>query len=232
MSWAAAYDGGRIRGYVVDPTGASLPAHIRLVTRDPKSPWIKGDTNWSGEFLIEDVPPGSYRVEAWSAGFRANHVSDVLVSARQTVDVGTIELNLIGCDDPGVICDDFGLSPKPDPHPIIDRVGLTLSLGAGADLDRGRLAEVGSKKADLWLNGRDGELYLSPGDGARFSTLNPATAGCTDVHYDKDPVRIDGLGPGYDLCVRTKIGRFAHVLITSEVPANTVEVKIWLVTRK
>ena len=234
MSAAATNDGGRVRGLVVDPTGASLPAHIRLVPLNPKSLWIKGDSNQAGEFLIDDIPPGTYRLEAWSTGFRANHVSDVIVSAGQTADAGTIELSLVGCDDPKIICDSFFVTePEPDPHPIITRSGLTLRLGSGVDLDRTSLAEIASmNQADLFFRQQDTELYLSPGIGAQLSILNPSTADCTDVHYGNTPVRIDGLGPGYDLCVRTKIGRFAHVLMMSEVPASSVELKIWLVTRK
>ena len=234
MSVAAADEGGRIRGRIVDPTGASLPAHIRLVPLDPKSPWIKSDTNQAGEFLIEDVPAGNYRVDAWFPGFRANHVSDVLIAEGHVTIVDDIELSLIGCDYPGVSCDPiFTTEPEPDPHPIVARGALTLRLGSGANLDRIWPADVGSKKkADLFFNQPDAELYLSPGEGSQLSMLNPPTADCTDVHYGNTSERIDGLGPGYDLCVRTKTGRFAHVLIVGDVPASSFELKIWLVTRR
>jgi hypothetical protein len=89
---------GSISGLVVDDSGAPVES-FRIVARPlremgPTSPSPKMDNSSGsdGRFLLEDVPEGTWVVEA-SAPDRANGVaSDVRVAAGSSVDVGRIRL--------------------------------------------------------------------------------------------------------------------------------------------
>jgi hypothetical protein len=93
---------GSISGLVVDDAGAPVES-FRILARPlremgPTSPSPKMDNSsgTDGRFLLEDVPEGTWVVEA-SAPDRANGVaSDVRVAAGSSVDVGRIRLTAGG----------------------------------------------------------------------------------------------------------------------------------------
>ena len=87
------------------------------------------------------------------------------------------------------------------------------------------------KLTDIWFtDSRDGGAYLTPGEGARISPPNPTSGDCKETKYDKTPIRVDGLGPGNDICVRTSDGRLSHIYFDDEVTAGSV-LRLWHVTR-
>jgi len=72
-----------------------------------------------------------------------------------------------------------------------------------------------------------GALTLAVANGATISPPN-----CADARFSRDPVEVNGLGPGHDMCVRTGRNRRAHLFITEEAWNDTVELKLWYVIRK
>ncbi|MEZ5347563.1 MAG: alpha-2-macroglobulin family protein, partial [Pyrinomonadaceae bacterium] len=88
---------GAIRGTVLDMTGAVIPGADVLVSTSDRSVILKGKSDESGVFLIENVEPGNYSVEISAAGFRKAVYSNVRVSSQSltqievTMDVGTVD---------------------------------------------------------------------------------------------------------------------------------------------
>ncbi|HEV2388523.1 MAG TPA: TonB-dependent receptor [Candidatus Acidoferrales bacterium] len=79
---------GSLAGIVQDPTGARIPA-AKIVVRSPASAAERQATaDDNGEFRIDDLPPGAYRVEVQAAGFaQASAPVTVLVSSVRSVTV-------------------------------------------------------------------------------------------------------------------------------------------------
>ncbi|MEZ5344902.1 MAG: alpha-2-macroglobulin family protein [Pyrinomonadaceae bacterium] len=78
-------------------TGAVIPGADVLVSTSDRSVILKGKSDESGVFLIENVEPGNYSVEISAAGFRKAVYSNVRVSSQSltqievTMDVGTVD---------------------------------------------------------------------------------------------------------------------------------------------
>jgi hypothetical protein len=72
---------------------------------------------------------------------------------------------------------------------------------------------------------------LKPLNGARISQLGEADSNCGHARYQREAVRIDGLGPGSDLCVRTNGGARSQIFITGEVQPGSEELRLYFVTR-
>jgi Carboxypeptidase regulatory-like domain len=231
----AAPEQARIRGRVEDSAMEHLPnAVVRLIPKDSTSTKYRLAGDSAGMFASSDIAPGMYTLGISLRGFRERFVRDVALAAGQIKDVGPIVLDFAGCDAPGVSCD----SGKPSSILASGYFSLHRSCGADLDLDRDSVAcpQAGKtmptrlrNRIDLWFSDNKDGVYLTPGNGASISPPNP-DKGCEEAKYDKTPVRIDGLGAGSDLCVRTSDGRSSHVFITSEVTADPI-LKLWHVTR-
>jgi len=222
---------GQVRGLVTDQTGAAIPnAAVRLIPRDSAPVRYRGKAGPDGVFRIEGISPGTYSLRAGLLPFRENSANSFTVRDGETTDVGTIMLSLLGCDAPGVICDDFTGEPQPNLRIASGHVNVRYSCGA--DFDRGEVScpETAARfrlTPDVWLTRRNGgAVYLTPANGALITPPNQCSS-----KYDKNPIRIDTLGPGSDLCVRTSEGHTAHVMIVDEVDADPV-VKLYYVTTK
>ena len=86
---------GALVGVVRDSTGAVIPnADVRAVNEGTGIAY-PGKTNASGEYRINNLPNGSYDLEATMSGFQAYTVKNIGVGANnvQTQDVA---LNVIG----------------------------------------------------------------------------------------------------------------------------------------
>jgi hypothetical protein len=192
------------------------------------------------------MEPGSYTIAISLRGFREKFVDNVLVAGQHEVDLGKILLKLAGCDAPGVMCDSLGREPttgKRFAHGYIN-----VPLGCGADADKGAVSctivldedqpntpSPGSsdRASDFWLRAAHGpHLYLEPRKGAQLAEPNSAETDCSDAVYQHQHIRIDGLGPGSDFCLRTNEGRVSRVSFTAEVQPDSQEIAIYYVTWK
>lgn len=230
----AADDTAKVSGRVVDDTGAPLPgSFIRLIPKDTSMTAYKIKAGQENALFGGEVAPGIYSVAAWTEGFRERLVKDIAILPGKTTDLGTISLDMGGCDAPGVSCTG---------DPVMGRVHssnfVTLRQSCGYDFDASKLTcpEPGKKMGkgprhdvDVWFVNQSNGVFLMPGDGASISSLQPG-GGCTDAKYGAEPVRVDGLGPGNDVCIRTSDKHVSHIFINEDVTPQSL-LKLWHVTR-
>jgi hypothetical protein len=87
------------------------------------------------------------------------------------------------------------------------------------------------RKVDFRLiRKQDGHLYLGPRPGAIFAEPNTA-ADCRRTPFKPQPVRIDGLGLGSDVCMVTRAGRPVHIMLTSEVEPDATTLTVTYTVR-
>ena len=79
--------------------------------------------------------------------------------------------------------------------------------------------------------GSDQRVYLEPLNGAQAAEANSADD-CQNPKFGDRAVRVDGLGRGSDVCLRTNQGRRSHVFFTEEVEPDSKGISIYYVTRK
>ena len=68
--WAQAYSGS-LTGLVTDPSGAVVPSVAVKLTDVNKGYAYTGQTDETGRYLLRSLPPGTYRLTATAAGFKA-----------------------------------------------------------------------------------------------------------------------------------------------------------------
>src|ERR1044071_834380 len=115
--------GGLIRGILTDATGAVLPGgFIRVFQTSSNALITRLRVEPDGTFQTEQLQPGSYTVVAWMKGFSARRLSVVVLEGQKT-DMGKIQLEVVSCDAPSVICDDFGIGTRNRPPDRIHSQG-------------------------------------------------------------------------------------------------------------
>jgi hypothetical protein len=225
-----------IRGEVTDASSAAIGnALIRVITKNSTSVVYRGNTkDDDGIFCVKDLSPGTYTVKVWQNGFRGNLVRDVVVRGHKTTNIGTIQLEVGSCDAPGVYCDDFitplNFPSKPDPVVDAARTHLKLPRACGADLVKGKVicpqSEGAAKDMDVVFLEEHGALLLRPANGSRIQR------DCNGAFRDR-ALRIEGLGRGDDLCVRTGKGYESHLFFEGDdVEPSTTQLTLWIVTKK
>jgi hypothetical protein len=98
-----------------------------------------------------------------------------------------------------------------------------MPLECTADLDKGRAlcsvapegrspaSPMSDLGADIWLHLRsDNHVYLEARNGARLANPNAAETDCRKTAFPDYGVRVDGLGPSSDLCLRTNEKALTH----------------------
>jgi hypothetical protein len=197
-----------------------------------------------GQFRLAGVESGVYTIRITVQGFRDKTVSGVHVAPGQQTDLGVVALEIAGCDAPGVICDDFGLSVYEDPihaQGIIEIPQLcAVDINEGhwrcrVNPDgRGVIPPLQDPDSDFWIReGNSGTIWLAPRNGAGLA-LNPPTtenkSGCISASYSTKEVRIDGLPLGSRVCIHTNLGRYAEVTFTEVVKPKAEKVKAAFIT--
>jgi hypothetical protein len=204
--------GGSVVGQIVDPGLASRKSHraghIRNVWQDNLP--VSRREAWQ-------VPRGCHRSRTYTVaisvgGFREALIDHVVVAAGSEVDLGKVTLKFAGCDAPGVMCDSFSAEPPGD-RPFSNGE-IKIPIECAADLDKGRVLcrFLRDHRSDIWLQlGSDNHVYLEARNGARLANPNTAEADCSNAAFLVSRVRVDGLGPSSDLCLRTNEKRAAHI---------------------
>jgi len=244
---ASAKEHGRLIGQVVDqsvdPSRAWISdAAIRLLTQTTRSTRSRTTSGLLGNFRIDGVEPGIYAVAISARGFRERIIDSVRVNQGQTVDLGKVRLEIASCDAPGIICDSF--SAEPAVAPSVSSGDVELQPACTLDLDKGQVVctvildappaefPLADRKSDLWLHRTaDHEIYLEPRNGARLAEPNAIEADCRNAVFLTRPVRIDGLGPGSDVCVRTNQGRISQMFLKTEIGPDSERIALHYVTR-
>jgi hypothetical protein len=141
------------------------------------------------------------------------------------------------------MCD--SVSPEPMADMRYSQGDIRVPLGCAVDIDKGKVlctvvldgpataSPVKDRTTDFWLNvGSDKHVYLEPRNGARLAEPNSAAADCRGAVFLSHRVRVDGLGRGSDLCLRSNGGRYSHVFFTDEVQPDSTQIAICYVTWK
>lgn len=230
---------GRIQGRAVDRTNGVLPnAAVRLIRGERSQAYVRVQTDTEGLFHIDNVAAGTYSVGLWYAGFRESIIQNVVVGSNGVSDLGSVPLDLAGCDAPGTSCSYHTSDPlsKIPPYRNTRQRRLVITRSCPANLDNVTAGcpenrqRAGRRAPDLSLETTpDGPVYLRPINGARISLRN---ADCSDAKTSIHPVRVDGLGQGSDLCVLTRSGRRVHIFLMSDILTAATEAELWCVSRK
>lgn len=221
-----------------------LPSpEIRVVGEALSAREYKAVGNVQGQFTVGRVEPGVYTLTVSVRGFK-KAVKSIQVASGQQLDTGITRLQIGGCNEPGVICDDFGLTLYN--APIHAQGSLEVPQLCAVDIDEGKVtctieldgrATIPPAKdadSDFWLKiGGRGEVKFSPRNGVTLA-LNPATEssrdGCASAAYSSADVRVDGLPLGSRICLRTTRGRYAQVEFSGVIRLRAKRVKIEFVT--
>jgi hypothetical protein len=176
-----------------------------------------------GGFQTGQLQPGSYVVVAWVQGFSARR-SSVVILAGQTTDMGKIQLEVGSCDAPGVMCDNFGIGP---PDRIRSQGYLEVKMDCGVSLRESKVycphAPGGPKDQAFDVRAtREGvAVYFTAVNGSSFLRRRAG----------KSRIRVDGMGQGDDIWVRTRHGLQAHIFFVDDVEPISQSIRIWHVTR-
>jgi hypothetical protein len=244
---ALADEVGHVRGQVADSESAAISnAHIRAIPQTTGVTRYRSQSEMDGSFHFDGVEPGTYTVAVSAQGFREKLIGSVLVQAEHEVDLGEVRLAVTSCDAPGVFCDSISTGPtEPVTDTVFSRGEIRVPLGCTVDIDKGEVTCIGvldgppapspmrDRSSDFWLNLRsDNHIYLEPRNGARLAEPNSGDANCGGAVLLTHRVRVDGLGPGSDLCLRGNSGRYSHIFFNGEVQPDSKEIVIYHVTRK
>jgi len=82
-AFAQATNTGTVVGTVTDQSGAVVPGALIILTESTTNTTRASSTNNSGNYVIQDVPPGTYSITASKNGFETDKID------AQTVSVGT-----------------------------------------------------------------------------------------------------------------------------------------------
>lgn len=171
---------GQISGTVTDSTNGNPLPGVNVVVDGTQQ---GASTDANGEYTISGVEPGTYDLRASFVGYRARTISDVTVSAGQTVEVnidlvpGTIQLD-------EVVAVGYGTQQEGEVTGSISSVG-TQDFIQGAARDAGELIED-----------QVAGLNISQSSGDPRAGSNISLRGTTTLEASSNPlVLIDGV-PG------------------------------------
>lgn len=83
-----------ILGTVVDPAGAVVPQAAVAITNQGTSAVNNATTDSSGLFRVTNIFAGTYSVKVTAKGFKTYQVSDIVLGAGDTRDLGKLSLQL------------------------------------------------------------------------------------------------------------------------------------------
>jgi hypothetical protein len=184
----------------------------------------------NGRFNVQALAAGHYLVAASSSGF-SEKLIDIGIVQPDTDVFRKIRLSMLDCDAPYMNCDTFSAGPIEDPHPIVSRGHLTVSSSDAVDLEKVRAVPSTEGTADVCLSEKEGGLYLTPVNKAGNSKVCGKDFGQGGAQDKKSSLRIDGLGPGSEICIRTNRDRFSKIFLPREVQPSDKNIDVYIVTR-
>lgn len=234
LTHAAAAQTGAIHGRIVEETTAALGnATVRILPQGSGRTRYRAEATWDGGFHLASIEPGTYTIAISSSGFREKFLSKVEIGGRD-LDLGTIVLQAAGCDAPGASCDmaDPDDTPLPEPRSAGGEMRVTIGCLVDVDANPSVCSTSRNPQADFTVKaGPDQRVYLEPLNGAQVAEAN-SVDDCQNPKFGDHAVRVDGLGPGSDVCLRTSKGQRSHVFFTGEIEPDSKQVSILYVTRK
>ena len=217
----------------MDANGASIGGATLRLLNSVSEEVAHATSNDFGKFQVRIATPGSYVLTAWRPGFRSHKATVVLRSPNEVSDIGSIRLEVAGCDAPGVNCDWFGEAPPPDP--VVSRGNMRIRTDCVVAFAISKVfcpGDPGRGNEDLRLTANESGVYLAAMNGASLSEPDLPRGDCRDAYPKEKQVRIDGLGPGDDICLYTHDRHWSHVFLTDQVRRDSREISVWQITRK
>lgn len=147
-----------VRGVVEDSSGAIIPsATLTLINTDQNRPWTT-KSNEAGAYVIQQIPPGNYRLEVEAQGFKKLTQEGLILQVAQ---IAEINLNL----EVGSLTETVQVSAE---APLLETASSTLG-----EVVNSRTSE------NLPLNGRNvlQLVALTPGINANTSFFNSGQGG-------------------------------------------------------
>lgn len=182
---SAQVNSSTITGAVIDPQGARLPgAYVRVLSPDDIAKTALAVTNAYGRYAVA-VPPGTYDVMVWLAGFRTSMIRVQAPAGETRVDVRL---------DIGGLTETITTSAGRPPSAAVATAAPTPNTpsayfdAARRYLDQGRLDDAYA------LIQRGYELQVQPGS----VSVDPSDQGPVRVGGDiKEPKKIRDVKPAY-----------------------------------
>lgn len=226
-----AHPAGEIRGHVTDTSGAFIQgATIRVLDSATRATVASTSTPVDGSFDFASLPPGSYVLAVVGKGFTEQLTGPVALAAGARID-RAFNLAPTDCDAPGVSCDIVTAGPYTEPHPVLFARDLSLSPSSALDLESGTPVAPDSPQADVSLLRRDNGLYLAPSTQAAIAR-QAEDGGCKVPRAALPPVRVDGLGPGSEIILRTRHHHCSRLFVTALVSPGADRITLHIVTRR
>lgn len=159
---------GQLSGSVVDPNGARVPgATVRVINVDT-SLERQATTDANGDFAVQLLPPGKYKVEISAQGFRKAVIEEVNVNVTQTatldvkLETGAVEAGIVNvtAEQPlvqeessqvGRVIEETQIRQLPLPTRNFQQL-LTLSPGTSASVSNN--TELGRGDTTITVNGQ------------------------------------------------------------------------------
>ena len=220
--FSGAQSGAAVRGQVFDPAGAVIArATIRVLEEDSRKTAQNARSDAEGRFVVQELPPGRYLLAVSGPGFAEQLIPTGEVGEGAEVS-RKIRLEVLDCDAPGVNCDIFTSGPYTDPHPVRLQRNLTVAAAQAVDLDQGSLISAQSRDADFRLAIDGGGLYIVPLNKAAFAARGQEGS-CAKAREKEPRMRIDGLGPGTEILMKTSRGQCARIFLTREIAPDAAK---------
>ena len=148
-----------VKGIVVDPTGAPVPAAACTLTHQATGTMLKTNSDAEGSFTFPSVLAGMYRLRVEVAGFKTTEMRNIAVVASEIHTLGTIRLEL------GEVSEQIAVTGQGAPVQLAS--GEKASLLTSAQFDQ------------IAVKGRDffALLLTMPGVVDDFSQSRNATSG-------------------------------------------------------
>ncbi len=220
-----------LRGQVYDTSGAVIArATIRVLDASSRSTVQSVHPDQEGRFEVQGLGAGDYLIAVSSPGFTEKLMR---VGALRPGDVSfqKVQLEVLDCDAPQVNCDIITTGPYTDPHPLVFHGSLTVNRSEAVDLEKGVVPPSGPDAADFNLTTQNGGLYLTPLNKAAIVEPCKTDARRRKTSGKVDSVRMDGLGLGSEICIRTNRGDFSKIFVQQLIEPGSDQIVLQVVTR-
>jgi hypothetical protein len=76
-----------INGIVLDPSGAAIPGAQVVAVNDATGVQYSTNTNAEGVYVVPDLPPGAYRIQVSSSGFKTIIKPDIVIHTQDAIAI-------------------------------------------------------------------------------------------------------------------------------------------------
>lgn len=91
-SFTSSAQTGFLKGTLIDSTANELI--FGAIISSPEFPNIGAQSDFDGNFLIQNIKPGTYNFKISYVGYKEIMLSDIIVTAGETTDLGTINISV------------------------------------------------------------------------------------------------------------------------------------------